>query len=81
MVDISRVPPDAKPIMLMVGVPPEMVGVAQESMLLLLSCYVTCGGRGHGHVLSLFTKDVFPYFLLICLICVDYEFRLYNSLS
>ncbi len=31
MVDISRVPPDAKPIQLMVVVPPDMVGVKPDS--------------------------------------------------
>ena len=31
MVDIYLVPPDAKPILLMVGVVPDMVGVAPDS--------------------------------------------------
>ncbi len=31
MVDISLVPPDAEPILLMVGVAPDMVGVAPDS--------------------------------------------------
>jgi len=31
MVDLSLVPPDAKPILLMVGVVPDMVGVAPDS--------------------------------------------------
>ena len=60
MVDISRVPTDAKLILL-------MAGVALDGSLLLLYSYVTPGGRGHGRVLSLFTKDAFPFFCLLFL--------------
>ena len=60
MVDISIVPPDAKLILL-------MVGVALDRSLLLLYSYVTCGGRGHGRVLSLFTKDAYPFLYFLSL--------------
>ena len=58
MVDLSRVQPDAEPILL-------MIGVAPDGSLLLLSSYVTRGERGHGHVLSLLTKDAFPFFCFL----------------
>jgi hypothetical protein len=36
MVDISLVPPDAKPILLMVGVSPDIVGVAPDGSVFVL---------------------------------------------
>ncbi len=47
MVDISLVPPDAKPILLMVGVAPDMVGVAPDGSVFLLSSNVAHEGRGY----------------------------------
>ena len=70
MVDISLVPPDAGPILLMVGVAPDIGGVAPGGSLF---SDVAHGGRGHGRVLSLFTKDYFPLscFLFLFLLTMN----------
>ena len=49
--------------------------VAPDGSLLLLASNVNMD------VSFLFLTKISFLFLLLCLICIDYEFRLYNSLS